>query len=118
MALLDALVGTLANIKANNFLSVIVGDVHTKVFINIMHQSQAVGEIGKAGDPLCDVDAKTSADTLADGRQSMRDTDRFEEHITFLKAGCFAGKGKSQDCIRHAIKGGGQDNSRDTNQRE
>ena len=96
----------------------IVGDVHTKVFSNMMHQSQAVGEIGTAGDRLCDVDAKTSADTLADGRQSMRDTDRFEEHITFLKAGCFAGKGKSQDCIRHAIKGGGQDNSRDTNQRE
>ena len=96
----------------------IVGDVHTKVFINMMHQSQAEGEIGKAGVPLCDVDAKISADTLADRREILRDTDRFEKPITFLKAGRFAGKGKSQDCIRHAIKGGGQDNSRDTNQRE
>ena len=96
----------------------IVGNVHTKVFINMMHQSQAEGEIGKAGDPLCDVDAKTSADTLADRREILRDTDRFEEPITFLKAGRVAGKGKSQDCIRHAIKSGGQDNSRDTNQRE
>ena len=52
----------------------IVDDVHTKVSINIMHQSQE-GEIGTAGDPLCDVDAKTSADTLADRRESLRDTD-------------------------------------------
>ena len=88
----------------------IVGDVNTKAFINTMHQSQAEVEIGTAGDTLCDVDAKASADTLADSRESLRDTDGFKGCITFLKAGRFADKGKSQDYIRHAIRGGGQDN--------
>ena len=95
-----------------------MGDVNTKAFINTMHQSQAEVEIGTAGDTLCDVDAKASADTLADSRESLRDTDGFKGRITFLKAGRRAGKGESQDCMRHAIKGGGQDNSRHTNLRE
>ena len=88
----------------------IVGDVNTKAFINTMHQSQAEVEIGKAGDTFCDVDAKTSADTLPDSRESLRDTDGFKGRITFLKAGRRVGKRESQDYIRHAIRGGGQDN--------
>ena len=49
----------------------IVGDAHTKVFINMMHQSQPEVEIATACDPLCDVDAKTSAKTLANRRESL-----------------------------------------------
>ena len=90
----------------------------TKAFVNTMHQSQAEMQISTPGDTLRDVDAKASADTLADSRVSLRDTDGFKGRITFLKAGRRAGKGESQDCIRHAIKGGGQDNWRHTNLRE
>ena len=73
-----------------------------------MHQSQAEVQIDTPGDTLRDLDAKASADTLADSRVSLRDTNGFEGRITFLKAGRRAGKGESQDCIRHAIRGGGQ----------
>ena len=38
----------------------IVGDVDTKAFIKIMHQSQAEVEIATPGDTLRDVDAKAS----------------------------------------------------------
>ena len=88
----------------------IVGDVNPKAFINTMHQSQTEVEIGTAGDTLCDVDAKASADTLADSRESLRDTDGFKGCITFLKAGRRFGNRESQDYIRHGIRGGGQDN--------
>ena len=88
----------------------ILGDVDTKAFINTMHQSHKELEIGTSGDTVRDLDAKASADTLADSRESLRDTDGFKGRITFLKAGRRAGKRESQDCIRHAIKGGGQDN--------
>ena len=89
-----------------------MGDVHTKAFTNTMHQSQAEVEIETPGDTLrCDLDvnAEASTDTLADSRESLRETDRVEKRITFLKAGLRAGKGERQGCIRHAIKGGGQD---------
>ena len=57
--LLDALAGTLEDIKANNFFfSVIVGDVDTKALITTMHQSQTEVEIATPGDDLRDVDAK------------------------------------------------------------
>ena len=82
----------------------IVGDVDTKAFINTMHQSQAEVEIATPGDTLRDFDAKASADTLADSRESLRDTDGFKGRMTFLKAGHRAGKGKSQDRIRHGIE--------------
>ena len=96
----------------------IVGDVDTKAFINTMHQSQAEVEIATPGDTLRDLDAHASADTLAGSRESLRDTDGFKGRMTFLKAGRRAGKGESKDCIRQAIKGGGQDNWRHTNLRE
>ena len=108
--LFDALAGTLEDIKANNFFSVIVGDVDTKAFITTMHQSQTEVEIATPGDDLRDVDAKGSADTLADSPESLQNTDGFKGRITFLKAGRRAGKGESQDCIPHAIRGGCQDN--------
>ena len=82
-ALLDALASTLEDIKANNFFSVIVGDVDTKAFINTMHQSQAEVEITTPGDTLRDFDAKALADTLAYSRESLRDTDGFKRRITF-----------------------------------
>ena len=85
-------------------------NVNTEAFINTMHQSQAEVEIGTAGDTLCNVYAKASADTLADSRESLRDTDGFKGRITFLKAGRRAGKGESQDYIQNAIRGDGQDN--------
>ena len=96
----------------------IVGDVETKAFISTIHQSQAEVEIETPGYTLRDVDAKASANTLADVRESLPDTDRVEGRITFLKAALRAGKNERQDCIRHAIKGGGQDNYRHTNLRE
>ena len=83
-----------------------------------MHQSQAEVQIETSRDTLRDLDAKASADTLADSPESLRHTDGFKGRITFLKAGRRAGKGESQDCIRHTIKGGGQDNCRHTNLRE
>ena len=95
-----------------------MGDVHNKAFINTMHQSQAEVEIATPGDTLRDFDAKASADTLADSRESLRDTDGFKGRMTFLKAGRRAGKGVSKDCIGHGMKGGGQDNCRHTNLRE
>ena len=106
-ALLDALAGTLANIKTNNFFRA-AGVVDTKAFMKTMHQSQASVQIETPGDTLRDVNAKASADTVADSPESLRDTDGFEGRITFLKAGRRAGKGESQHCIRHAITGGGQ----------
>ena len=81
----------------------------TKAFINTKHQSQAQVQIATLGETLHDVDAKASADTLADSPESLQETDGFEGRITFLKAGRRAGKGESQDCIRHAIRRGGQD---------
>ena len=89
-------------------------DVDTKAFIKTMHQNQAQVEIETPGDTLRNLDAKASADTLAASGKSLRDTDGFEGRITFLKAGRRAG----QDNIRHAIKGGDQDNCRHTNLRE
>ena len=79
-------------------------------FINTMHQSKVEVVIATPGHALADVDAKASANTLADSRERLRDTHGFEGRITFLKAGRRASKGKSQDCIRHAVKGGRQDN--------
>ena len=96
----------------------IVGDVDTKAFIKTMHQNQEQVEIETPGDTLRNLDAKASADTLAESGESLRDTDGFEGRITFLKVGRRAGKGESQDNIRHAIKGGDQDNWRHTNLRE
>ena len=81
----------------------------TKAFINTKHQSQAQVQIATLGETLRDMDAKASADTLAQSPESLRDTDGFEGRITFLMAGRRAGKRESQDCIRHAIRGGGQD---------
>ena len=77
----------------------IVGDVHTKAFINTMHQSQAEVEIETPGDTLrcdLDVDAEALADTLADSRESLRETDRVEKRITFLKAALRADKVKGK----------------------
>ena len=82
-ALLDALAGTLANIKTNNFFRA-AGFVDTKAFIKTMHQSQASVQIETPGDTLRDVNAKASADTLADSPKSLPDTDGFEGRITFL----------------------------------
>ena len=96
----------------------IVGDVDTKAFIKTMHQNQAQVEIRTPGDTLRNLDAKASADTLAESGESLRDTEGFEGRITFLKAGRRARKGESQDNIRQAIKGGDQDNCRHTNLRE
>ena len=88
----------------------IVCDVDTKALINTMHQSQAEVEIETPGDTPRDVNAKALLDTLTNSQESLRDTDRVERRITFLKVGRRAGKDERQDCIRHAIKGGGQDN--------
>ena len=74
----------------------IVGDVDTKAFIKIMHQSQAEVEIATPSDTLRDVDAKAFADTLADSRQSLRDTDGCEGWITSLKTGRHAGRDEGQ----------------------
>ena len=64
-ALLDALGGTLGDIKAYNFFffSVIVGDVDTKAFIKTMHQTQAEVEIATPGDTLRD---ESFTNTLSD----------------------------------------------------
>ena len=83
----------------------IVRDVDTKAFINTMHQSQAVVYIEEPGDTFRDVDAKASVDTLADSRESLRDTERVKGRITFSKGGRRAVRR-----VRHAIKGSGQDN--------
>ena len=42
-----------------------------------MHQSQAEVEIGTPGDTLRNVDAKATADTLADSRESLQDTNGY-----------------------------------------
>ena len=74
----------------------IVGDVDTKAFIKIMHQSQAEVEIATPSDTLRDVDAKAFADTLADSRESLRDTDGCEGWITSLKTGRHACRDEGQ----------------------
>ena len=61
----------------------IVRNVDTKAFIKTMHQNQAEVKIGTPGDTLRNLDAKASADTLADSQESLRDTDGFEGSITF-----------------------------------
>ena len=74
----------------------IVGDVDTKAFIKIMHQSQAEVKIATPGDTVRDVDAKAFADTLADSRESLRDTDSCEGWITSLKTGRHACRDEGQ----------------------
>lgn len=61
-----------------------------------MHQSQAEVEIATPGDTLRDVHAKAFADTLADSRESLRDTDGCEGWITSLKTGRYACRDESQ----------------------
>ena len=73
-----------------------MGDVDTKAFIKIMHQSQAKVEIATPGDTLRNVHAKAFADTLADSRESLRDTDGCEECITSLKTGRHACRDEGQ----------------------
>ena len=74
----------------------IVGDVGTKAFIKTIHQSQEEVEIATPGDTLRDVDAKAFADTLADSRESLRDTDVCKECITSLKTGRHACRDEGQ----------------------
>ena len=57
-ALAPRTAGTQGEIKADIFFSVIVGDVHTKAFINTMQQNQAEVQIPTHGDTLRNVDAK------------------------------------------------------------
>ena len=66
--------------------------MQTKAFINMKHQSQAEVEIVTPGETLRDLDAKASADTLADSRESFRDTDRSESCITSRNTGSLASR--------------------------
>ena len=79
----------------------IVGHVDTKAFINTMHQSQAEVEIVTPGDTLRDVEAMASADTLADSRESFRDTDRSESRITSRNTGSHARRDEGLDSCKN-----------------